>query len=159
MRRAIKAVVYGFFGTLLSGALILGPLIFVIEARAAGQRTQAVESAHAELSDLIDAGTILAVAFPDEAEWPEAQRREPMRRATCRDKDLELMVKEVRARAALCITEDGASRRMFVVGLAWDEAAPIRRALSGLRRLQDVAGFGWMVPEQMGVIVHQEFWP
>ena len=121
VRRAIKAVVYGFFGTLLSGALILGPLIFVIEARAAGQRTQAVESAHAELSDLIDAGTILAVAFPDEAEWPEAQRREPMRRATCRDKDLELMVKEVRARAALCITEDGASRRMFVVGLAWDE--------------------------------------
>ena len=159
MRSAVLAVIYGFFGTLVSGLLILGPLAFFIEARAAGDRIEAVAKAEGEIAALVEDGSILALAFPDGAALPAARRREPMRRASCEDTPLDLKTPDVRAFAALCLNSDGSGRRLFVVGIAWDEAAPIRGALRGLHRLRDVAGFGWVAPEQMGVVLYQEIWP
>lgn len=159
MRRAVVTVIYGFLGTLLSGLMILAPLAIVIETRAAQKQMDVVAQAKAEITALVKNGSILVRAFPNAAALPTARRREPMRQALCEQAPLALQTPDVLAFASLCLTSDRTGRRFFAVGLSWREAAPIRGALQGLHALQDVAGLGWIAPQQMGILLHQDTWP
>lgn len=152
-------MIIGFLGTILSGLLILGPVIFVIESRAAGALLAQIHEAEVELDQMITSGEALKIAFPDHAEFPRARASEPMRDAVCSDADIPLAVEKVKARASLCLTEDEEARRFFVVGMSWREAAPIRDALKALHSVSDMLGITWLTPRQVGLVVHQEFWP
>ncbi len=149
----------GFLGTILSGLLILGPVVFVVESRAAGALLTQIHEAEVELDEMIASGEVLKIAFPDHAEFPRARASEPMRDAVCSDADIPLAVEKVKARASLCLTKAKDERRFFVVGMSWTEAAPIRDALKALHSVSDMLGIRWLRPQRVGLVVHQEFWP
>ncbi len=149
----------GFLGTILSGLLILGPVVFVVESRAAGALLTQIHEAEVELDEMIASGEVLKIAFPEEADFPRAREAEPMRKAVCTDTDIPLAVEKVKARASLCLTEDKEARRFFVVGMSWTEAAPIREGLKALHRVGDLLGITWLKPRQVGLVVYQESWP
>ncbi len=149
----------GFLGTILSGLLILGPVVFVVESRAAGALLTQIHEAEVELDEMIASGEVLKIAFPDQAEIPRARKEEPMRDAVCTDSVIPLTVESVRARAALCLTKAEDARRFFVVGMSWTEATPIRDGLKALHRVGDLLGITWLKPRQVGLVVYQEFWP
>ena len=157
-------VIWALVGTLLSGLLVLVPLLLVIEGRAAGARAEAVAIAHDVLMSELAAGGVRVGAFPEWGRWPEAQVFEPLRVARCRTVRLDLpiaaeVIEGVAAHASLCVTSDRAAMRLFAVGLSWEDAAPIRRALPGLAGLYDFSGFAWLRPEQRGLLIRQEIWP
>ena len=151
-------------GTVLSGLLVLVPVTLVIEGRAAGARNEAVATAFDVLRAELAAGKVMGQAFPVWSARPVATVDEPLARARCLSEDVALPIDTahvvgVKVSATMCMTADRTARRLFAVGLGWEDAAPIRRAITGLGPLYDLPGLGWLRPESHGVLVAQKIWP
>lgn len=143
---------------MLALALVLVPLAWVVERRALIRQSGEVIAVAQATWDMTARGEVLALFGPD-ADLPPASRREPLRRAVCREEALPTQVPGIEATAVLCLSSDARTRRYFAVGLAWQDAAPVRDWLHrGLDPHFDGMRARLVVPRQ-GVLLLEETWP